>query len=568
MVTVLSSGNALPAVVNLDATTPSSLPQTPADLERFEGMRVAVANGITSAPNDRFGDTCIVATGGRLYREPGIEFPGLPGLPVWDGNPEGFEVDPDGLGGPDEMFTAETALAAEGVLTFSFGDYQVLPTAALSIGTPPPLPNPVRARGADEVILATQNMLRLFNDVDDGTGEPVPSTAEYQDRLVKFSLQVREILGAPDVLGVQEVENFDTLLDLAAQIHADDASLTYTPVLVEGNDIGGIDVGFLVRDTVQILGSEQIGADVLLTFDGSLLNDRPPLVLEARYVGPTGSYAFDFTVVVVHQRSLSGIDDGSSGPRVRQKRHEQALFLSEWLGDRQDADSSERIVVLGDFNAYQFTDGYVDVMGQVIGDPADATEALIPGTDEVEPNFTNQVLSLPVEERYSFLFGCDAQVLDHIVTSASTAPAVVEAAYGRSNADAPEGFSDDPTTALRNSDHDGMVLFLDAGPEMSIEGDGCPGFFDFEITGLVPGTRVAVFGSDTEGSFTVAHGTCSGTELDLDNPSILRQAVADGNGVVSFHRNLSANRCDWSFQAMAYDASGGSCPTGNVVPLP
>jgi hypothetical protein len=114
----------------------------------------------------------------------------------------------------------------------------------------------------------------------------------------------------------------------------------------------------------------------------------------------------------------------------------------------------------------------------------------------------------------------------------------------------------------------GMVLFLDAGPEMSIEGEGCPGFFDFEITGLVPGALVVVFGSDTEGSFTVPVTSCSGTELDLAYPWILRLAKADHNGEVHFRRRLSAFRCDWSFQAMVYDASGGSCPTGNVVALP
>ena len=521
-VTIDSSGNALPVIVDFDAFTPSDLPVFPADLERFEGMRVRASTGTTSAPTDRFGDTCMVAGGGRLFREPGIEFPGLPGLPVWDGNPEGFEINPDGLGGMDELFTAGTALSTEGVLSFSFGDYQILPTA-LTIGAAPPLPQGVRARNAGEFTVATQNMFRLFNDVDNGMGDPVPTPAEYADRLDKFSRQVREVLGAPDILAVQEVENLDTLLDLAVKIATDDPSVVYTPVLVEGNDVGGIDVGYMVRDTVQILGSEQIGATEILTFDGSLLNDRPPLVLEARYVGD-GSFSFDVTLVVVHQRSLGGIDDASDGPRVRQKRHEQAVFVSEWIGDRQDADPSERILVLGDFNAYEFTDGYVDVLGQIIGDPADASEALIPGTDEVEPNFTNQVLSLPAEERYSFVFGCNAQVLDHIVTSQSLNPAVVEVAYGRSNADAPDDLVDVPGTALRSSDHDGLVMYVDAGAS-------CPCFAENDL-----------FREFIEGTLDVA--STLDCRDDANNTGLL-YLLANGDtvGAASGTRGSRPNQC-------------------------
>ena len=44
-------------------------------------------------------------------------------------------------------------------------------------------------------------------------------------------------------------------MTLAARILADDATLVYTGYLLEGNDIGGIDTGFLVRDTVNVTGA-------------------------------------------------------------------------------------------------------------------------------------------------------------------------------------------------------------------------------------------------------------------------------------------------------------------------
>ena len=63
------------------------------------------------------------------------------------------------------------------------------------------------------------------------------------------------MLGAPDVLAIEEVENIGTAQALAAQIAADDPTLVYTAYLFEGNDIGGIDTGFLVRNTVSVTAS-------------------------------------------------------------------------------------------------------------------------------------------------------------------------------------------------------------------------------------------------------------------------------------------------------------------------
>jgi predicted extracellular nuclease len=178
--------------------------------------------------------------------------------------------------------------------------------------------------------------------------------------------------------------------------------------------------------------------------------------LTGSYTGCGGS--FPLTVIAVHQRSLSGID-GTDGPRVREKRHQQALRLSQLIQDLQDADPDIRLVVIGDFNAFEFTDGYVDVMGQVTGD-LDPLGALVTGTDEVDPDLTNQTLSEPAAERYSFVFGGTAQTLDHVLTSQPLAPYVRELQHSRGNADAPDSFETVASSPLRSSDHDGVVLFL------------------------------------------------------------------------------------------------------------
>ena len=477
-VTRISSGNPVPAPVVFGPTLPSpDQPQPATEMERYESMLVRLENGTVTGPTNQFGEASIVAGPSRPFREPGILFPGLPGLPVWDGNPEIFEID-NGLGGPTiQVAAGSVVVLAEGPLAFSFGDYQIWPTALNVVGTIEPAP--VRARAAGELTVASQNLFRLFDTVNDpACGDTVSTPQQLANRLAKFSLQVREVLGSPDVLAVSEVENLSTLQALALKIHADDPSVSYTAYLEEGNDIGCIDVGFLVRDTVQVDSIEQFGKDDTFEVNGTtfLLNDRPPLVLAGSYIG--NGAPFPITVIAVHQRSLSGIDGTSTNAgRVREKRHQQALRLSQFIQQLQTATPGLRLIAVGDFNAFEFTDGYVDVMGQVTGNP-DPAGALIPATDEVNPDLTNQTFTEPADQRYSFVFDGSAQALDHGVTSQGLAPFLRGAEHSRGNADAPFAFDADPTTPLRSADHDGLVLFImsdsdaDSVPE---DQDRCPG---------------------------------------------------------------------------------------------
>jgi endonuclease/exonuclease/phosphatase family metal-dependent hydrolase len=314
--------------------------------------------------------------------------------------------------------------------------------------------------------------LHQFYDIvnDPGVDDNVPTAQEYADKLNKLSMYIRTLLDAPDILAVQEAEKLGVLQDLANKIHSDEASLTYAAYLVEGNDVSGIDVGFLVRDGVTVNAVTQLGATEIFTFDNTRLHDRPPLLLEA-----TLADGCKISVLCVHQRSLNGIDDPSDGPRVRQKRHEQAVSVANMVQNLQTSNPTINLAVAGDFNAFQFTDGYVHVLGQIMGTPADGSQAQIPGTDNVNPDLTNAVLSLPANEQYSFVFDGSAQVLDHILVSQTLQPNVTGIQYARANADAAENFEKDASTPLRTSDHDGLVLYVitntvvaDAGPDQEI----------------------------------------------------------------------------------------------------
>lgn len=470
-ITIVGTGQ-IPSPVPFNSSVPSPFqPQSPIEYEKYEGMLISIDGGTVTESNQRFAsdinaEVYIVAGGNRAYREKGVQYPGLgiPSIPVWDGNPEVFELDPDRLGLPNGIINAGSSFDAVGVLGYEFSGYEFWP-ASLNVREKE-LPGPVRLKTPDEFTVGSLNTYRLFDAVKDGT-ETVVSIAEYTRRLKKASLYIREVLKSPDVLAVQEVEKLGVLQDLSYRISSDDPSITYIPFLEEGNDIGGIDVGFLVRsDRVAVNAVTQLNKyeTFIDPTDGSvdILHDRPPLQLDGSFI-INGMPFYPITVIAVHNRSLSDIESPTDGPRVRQKRLEQSQSIARTVQALQTADSEIKLVVTGDFNAYQFTDGYVDAVGQIMGDFV-PEENLLSGEDLVNPNLINQVLNLPPEEQYSYSFNGSAQVLDHSLTSSTLNKSVTGFAYGRGNADAAVDYINNENLPLRCSDHDGLVLFIDAAP--------------------------------------------------------------------------------------------------------
>ena len=195
--------------------------------------------------------------------------------------------------------------------------------------------------------VASQNLLDLREGAD-------------ATKLGKLSRFIREVLGSPDIVAVQEVYGQTALTNLASRITADDSGVTYT-AHVEAPGSSDQSVGFLVRSGVTVNSVTEHGRNE--TFidprDDSVdrLNDRPPLVLDATVGG------LDFSVVVIHNRSLSDIDDAARGGWVRTKRLEQAQSVARLVESLQDSG----VIVVGDYNAFEFTDGHVDVVGRISG---------------------------------------------------------------------------------------------------------------------------------------------------------------------------------------------------------
>ena len=556
-ITVDSVGHPLPPAVIFDQAVPSADPASPScliEFECYEGMRismpVAVVGGSNQAFNpDPFAEVFVAAGPARAFRETGIEFPGLPGLPVWDGNPEVFELDPDRLGLANQVIPAGSVIAASGVLGFEFGGYELWPTE-LEIVVEAPLPRPVRAATDDELTVGTFNLFRLFDDVDDpGTQDDgqVPSSADYAIRRGKQARYILEVLGAPAILAVQEVESRSVLDTLASDIAALDPGVVYSALLIEGNDVGGIDVGFLVRQDVAVDAVTQLAAGEILSFDGSLLHDRPPLLLDARYVGD--GHDFPVSVIAVHNRSLSGID-GSNGERVRQKRLEQAQSIAAIVQDLQTADPRVHLVITGDFNAFEFTDGYVDVVGQIAG-TLNPSDNLVSGPDLVDPDLVIETADdtfVPASERYSFAFRGNAQALDHALTSSALSPLVTGFEFGRGNADAAVNYVLEPGTARRSSDHDGGVLYLLMDGDLDGVVDNQDACLDTVFPESVPterlGTnRYALVDDDRIFDTRPPKGNGAGGTFTLDDTAGCScEQIIDELGLSNGHRKFGCSR--------------------------
>jgi predicted extracellular nuclease len=516
-VTLISTGNPLPTPVTLtsgDTGAGGVNAGSIENLERYEGMRVRV-NSLTvvaptqgtvtetSATSTSNGVFFGVITGvARPFREPGIQandpVPSgsgvtIPPVPRFDFNPERLRVDSDALvgGAAINVATGATVTNLVGPLDYAFRTYTILPDPA----SPPTVSGgmattPASAPLGNELTIASYNLERFFDDVNDpGVGEPVLTTTAYNNRLNKASIAVRNFLRFPDILGVVEVENLSTLQTLATKINNDATANSqpnpnYAAFLVEGNDVGGIDVGFLVKTSVvsgatprvTVNAVVQEGKTTLFTNPDSsteLLNDRPSLRLDATVNFPNGT-TFPVTVIVNHLRSLNDIDSeapGSNGwptdgARVRAKRRAQAEFLANLVQARQTANANERIALIGDFNAFEFNDGFVDLMGTIQGAPTPANQVVLASADLVNPDLTNLFNTAPATERYSFTFDGSAQSLDHALVNqaliASTLARRIE--HPRIGADFPETARNDANSAARLSDHDPVVGYFQLQP--------------------------------------------------------------------------------------------------------
>jgi len=429
------------SVENLDDTNkpfPQSIDLTPyfktkdqwekIDVERFEWMLVEFENGIVTDPSETAGELWIYLTNKRPQREPGLDGETASGIPSFDENFESLEL----VNISENDIAAGSALSGFGFLGESFGRY-FIGMGNYELEKKDPVRNVVIA-DPDDFTIASCNL--LFFNVSQG---------DFSFRIEKTVDYIIEGLSLPDVVAVQEVGNLITLERLAMEINEEQTSKVYTAHLEQGNNGSSINSGYLISDRVKIDRIEQVGDNQSLSLGGSL-HDRPPFLLEGTL---STNPMIPFKILNLHMRSLSGIT-GSNSNFVRTKRKEQAESVAAIIDNLWD----DNLFIIGDYNAYQFSDGYVDVFRQIAGGNSEG--ALMPIDNPAVHTLQDATADLPAEERFSFVFRGNTQQLDHLIYSPLEGLELNQVAFYRGNADAPE-IQLTLADQARVSDHDGLV---------------------------------------------------------------------------------------------------------------
>lgn len=504
---VISKNNELPKPVILSAADFAA--NKIYQLEKYENMRVTAPELTVVAPTDARVDNknnTTVSNGvfygilkgqEKPFREPGFDMYNflflsekerddlrkqLPKLALFDANPQRLRIESAAqLGAQAINVPAHLELKnVTGVMYYGYQCYSILIDVnvrpSVSGGYPKQINMP--PIGERQFSVATMNLENLFDDVDDPeVKEEIVTTESFNARLKKISMAVRTAMQSPDVIGVTEAENLSALKRLADRINAETETSgkpnpKYEAYVEKGNDGRGINVGFLVKSSrVKTIEVKQFGKVIEganpAAKEYNLLNDRPPLMLKAAIVDSKTSSPLEVTIVVNHLKSFNGYDDPKQMDAVRRKKLFQAVFLASWVNSRQKANPGEKVIVLGDLNFYQHNDGVMDVVGVIKGTPAARDQVLMPMDDFVETDMINLVDLISANERYSYRFDGNGQVLDHVLITQSLMNYVRGFGYARVNADVPESFRSDDTRAERYSDHDPAVAYFSLDPKPS-----------------------------------------------------------------------------------------------------
>ncbi|WP_159680983.1 ExeM/NucH family extracellular endonuclease [Luteimonas sp. 9C] len=444
------------------ALTPLRLAGAPDDWSRLAGQWVRIDAPLTvSGQHDRARRGTLVASfDGRLYVPSEIGWPGAQAAMVEAANADRRILLDDGRddapadGAP--WYLPETARAlrsgsvltgVEGIVDHRHGDWRLQLTAPVAVA-PAPRPAPPQVDG--DVRIAAFNLENLFNG--DGRGGGFP-TARGAETPAAYARQLEGLVATitaldVDVAALMELENDgygpdSSIAQLVDALNAAGPARDWRFVGAgEGPGSDSIRVGLIYRDT----RVRPQGAPATLGGGPFERSSRVPLAqtfMPVRGGRPDGA---DFSVVAVHFKSKGcGSADGADADRGdgqacwNATRTESARRVLDWLA-RMPTGRSERVAVVGDFNAYAREDPLRLFYDAGWRDPfADASKA----------------------PPHSFVFDGQAGRLDHALLSPALAARVAGAAKWHTNADEPADMRErEAAGPWRSSDHDPLVVGL------------------------------------------------------------------------------------------------------------
>ena len=475
-VTVLSSGNALPAPIvlsaadvpdtyapNLGGANIESTPITPARsvldyYESIEGMRVEADNTRVIGPSDAYGEQYVTVKPNEA-----VTYRGGSELLGENDSPSGrLEVVADNGSNP-EVSVGDTFTGAT-IGTIDYSEYGGYVLAASSLGTVQ-AGNlaPVVAKGISakhEISVATYNVENLA---------PGDAASKYQ----KLAEGIVTNLAKPDIIAVEEVQDDNGATDDGTV--ASDATLDkLTAAIVAA---GGPQYSYREIDPVNDQDGGQPGGNIrsVLLFNPAVLSfvdkgsstvnrsttgtqvvsngGNPDLTLSPGRIDPTNPVwgssrkplvaEFSYggkTVFVIANHFDAKLGDQSQDGRFQFPAQSSALqrsgqaqvehdFVQNILNIKKKAD----VVVVGDLNDYQFS----PALASLRTGTADGTGPSI---------LTDLITTLPVNQQYTYDYDGVSEVLDHILVSPGITDPVYQVVHVNSE------------YANQTSDHDPQVV--------------------------------------------------------------------------------------------------------------
>ncbi len=420
-----------------------------------------------------------------------------------DYNPERILIDVSLVtSDPPQVDVGDTTPLVVGALSYGFGNFRILPASLprFDAGGLARASSTV-ASGNDRLRIASYNVENLDpNDDDRCDGAPDRDVAD--GRFAREAQQIVDRLAAPDVLGLEEVQDnsgctddgtVDATLTLdmlvEAIIAAGGPRYSYAAIDPVNNRDGGV-VGGNIRQAILynparvtlVPGTVGAGDATTATALSVDVHGKLQLSLSPGRIDPLSSAwttsrkpltaTLDFNgrrvlVIVNHFNSKGGDEPlfGRMQPPLlvsATRRGQQARAVHDFIRHALDLDANASIVCLGDFNDFDFSD---------------PMRALTGTSDGLPILFDLGTALLAPEERYSYVFEGNSQELDHIyVTNALLARSEFQPVHVNAE------FAD------QVSDHDPIIASLRMPPLPPVADAGA----DQSVSGL---TRVTLNGS-------------------------------------------------------------------------
>jgi predicted extracellular nuclease len=442
-----------------------ALDALPADWEPLEGMRVRVDAPLAITGSDalqRFGELA-VSFDGRQWQPSELARPGSPEhaalarrnarqrLLLDDGSRERDPAVIGYLAGGDVPRVGGTVREAEGIVEQRHGSWRLQLTGAPVIEA---AARPAAPEVPGNVRVAAFNLENLFNGDGRGGGFPTERGAKTPQALdAQLAKLVATIRGLdPDIAALMELENDgygpdSSLARLLRELNADGAQWRFVDA-GHGPGADTIRVGLVYRaDRVVARGKPAV-------LEGGPFGERSRVPLAQAFQRKGGGEEF---VVVANHFKSKGCSEAEGADADRKDgqgcwnalRLDSAQRLHAWLQSQPLGRGRERIVLLGDFNAYAMEDP-VRWLREEAGWTDAFAAAGASGADSARP--------------YSYVYNGLSGRLDHALLSPALLPHLRGAAEWHVNADE----SDDAGYAGRNlpgpwrsSDHDPLLLGLD-----------------------------------------------------------------------------------------------------------